>query len=338
VTSSTAPAHRDRLRPLQTAALGRSLWELAATAVPFALLWAAVFFCVTRSWWWGVALAPVAAGLLVRLFLIQHDCGHQAFLPDRRANGWLGRLLGVLTMTPFEYWRRTHAIHHATSGDLDRRHLGAIEMRTVAEYRRLSPLARAGYRLYRHPAVMFGLGPAYMFLLQHRLPIGLMREGWAWRSAMGCNLGLAALALPFALTGTLGAFLMTHLAVVVTASTFGVWLFYVQHQYEDTYWARHADWSAAEAALKGSSYLVLPGPLRWLTANIGLHHVHHMASRIPFYRLPDALEDPMFAQSRKLTLGDAFGCLRLALWDEEAARLVSFAAVSRQRSRPAAAP
>jgi omega-6 fatty acid desaturase (delta-12 desaturase) len=317
---------------LQTPDLRRSLWELAVTAVPFALLWTAAFLCLTQGWWWGLALAPAAAGLLVRLFMIQHDCGHLAFLPDPRANGRLGRVLGVLTMTPYEYWRRTHAIHHATSGDLDRRGLGGIEMRTVAEYRTMGPLARAGYRLYRHPAVMLGLGPAYMFLLQHRLPVGLMREGWAWRSVMGCNLGLVALAAPFALTGTLGPFLITHLPMVVMAATLGVWLFYVQHQYEDTYWAGHANWNAADAALKGSSYLVLPAPARWLTANIGLHHVHHMASRIPFYRLPDAVGDPMFADSPRLTLADAFACLRLSLWDEEAGRLVSFADAREQES------
>jgi omega-6 fatty acid desaturase (delta-12 desaturase) len=262
---------------------------------------------------------------MVRLFMIQHDCGHQAFMPDPRANRWLGRLLGVLSLTPYEYWRRTHAIHHTTSGDLSRRGLGAIELLTVAEYRALKPLARAGYRLYRHPAVMLGLGPAYMFLLQHRLPVGLMREGWAWRSVMGCNIGLVAMAVPFALTGTLGPFLITHLSIMVVAATFGVGLFYVQHQYEDTYWAGRSDWNAVDAALKGSSHLVLPAPFQWLTANIGLHHVHHMASRIPFYRLPEALQEPMFADSRRLNLKDAISTLRLALWDEEAGRLVPFA-------------
>lgn len=229
VTISNGRSHRDQLHTFQTADLRRGLWELAATAVPFALLWAAVFVCLTRGWWWGLALTPAAAALLVRLFMVQHDCGHQAFLPDPRANGWLGRGLGVLTATPYEYWRRTHAIHHATSGDLDRRDLGAIEMLTVAEYRALRPLARAAYRLYRHPAIMLGMGPAYMFLLQHRLPVGLMREGWAWRSVMGCTLGLVVLAAPFALTGTLGPFLATLLPIMVMAATFGVWLFYVQH-------------------------------------------------------------------------------------------------------------
>lgn len=262
--------------------------------------------------------------------MVQHDCGHLAFLPGPRANHRLGRVLGVLTMTPYEYWRRTHAIHHATSGDLDRRSLGALETRTLAEYRALSPLARLGYRLYRNPAVMLGLGPAYMFLIQHRLPIGLMREGWAWRSVLGCSAGLALLAAPFALTGTLGAFLLTHLPIVVLAATAGVWLFYVQHQFEGTWWARHGEWSSTDAALKGSSHLILPKPLAWLTANIGLHHVHHLSSRIPFYRLPEALaRQPALQAGRRLSVAQAFASLRLTLWDEQRGRLISFAEAAR---------
>jgi omega-6 fatty acid desaturase (delta-12 desaturase) len=320
---------RAALAPFQQPLARRGLWELAATAVPLAVLWTALYVCVGQGWWWALLLVPAPALFLVRLFMIQHDCGHHAFLPSVSANTWLGRAIGVLTMTPYGYWRRTHAVHHATSNDLDRRGLGAIPTLTVAEYRALAPLKRLGYRLYRHPLVMLGLGPAYMFLLQHRLPIGAMREAWAWRSVLANNLGLALLAavlVPFVGPRTL---IIAHLPVVVIAGTVGVWLFYVQHQFEGAQWRRHAAWSLTRAALEGSSHLVLPQPLRWLTADIGAHHVHHAASRIPFYRLADALgAHPSLQSATQLGLRETFTALGLTLWDETSERLVSFREVS----------
>jgi acyl-lipid omega-6 desaturase (Delta-12 desaturase) len=325
VTDVDPPALRAALAPYQRPNTGRGLWELAVTIVPLVALWTGLYISAANGWWWGLVLIVPAAAFLVRLFMIQHDCGHHAFFPSAQANTWLGRAIGVLTMTPYGYWRRTHAIHHATSGDLDRRGLGAIDMLTVAEYRALPPLKRLGYRLYRHPAVILGLGPTYMFLLQHRLPVGAMREAWGWRSVAANNLGLALLAaglLP--LVGS-RALLIAHLPVVVLAATIGVWLFYVQHQYEGARWVRHRSWNAAAAALEGSSHLVLPQPLRWLTADIGAHHVHHTSTRVPFYRLPEATRaHPALASARRLGLKDTITALRLALWDETAERLVSF--------------
>jgi omega-6 fatty acid desaturase (delta-12 desaturase) len=314
------------LAPYQRPDLKRSLTELAVTVGPLLTLWGLIYVCAARGWWWALALlVPPTALFLVRLFMIQHDCGHQAFFGDRAANNWVGRLAGVLTCTPYEYWRRTHAIHHATSGDLDRRGLGAIEMLTVAEYRALPWPRRLAYRIYRNPAVLLGLGPAYMFVLQHRLPIGVMREGWAWRSVMGANLGLALIALgAIALVGP-GAFLAAHLPVVVLAATIGVWLFYVQHQFEDGYWTRRAGWDRDVAALRGSSHLRLPRFLDWWSAYIGAHHVHHAASRIPYYRFPEVLRrEPLFADSPQVTVRQGFAALNLALWDETTGRLVSF--------------
>jgi omega-6 fatty acid desaturase (delta-12 desaturase) len=325
VTRQDSRALRATLSSYQQPRISRSLWELAVTALPFAAAWAGLYVCVARGWWVGLILALPAAALLVRLFMIQHDCGHHAFFRSVQANNWLGRAIGLLTMTPYSYWRRTHAIHHATSSDLDRRGLGAIETLTVAEYDALPRVKRIGYRLYRHPLVMLGVGPVYMFVLQHRLPIGAMRNGWGWRSSVANNLGLALLAA--VLIPLLGAkpLLITHLAVMAPAATMGVWLFYVQHQYEGSRWMRHDAWDATTAALDGSSHLVLPQPLRWLTANIGAHHVHHLASRIPFYRLHDALHaHPALFGARQLRLRDAFGALRLSLWDEAAGKLVSF--------------
>jgi omega-6 fatty acid desaturase (delta-12 desaturase) len=316
---------RTTLAAYQAPSRARSLLELALTAAPLLATWALLYLSVAREMWWGLVLAVPAALLLVRLFMIQHDCGHHAFFRSAAANTWLGRVIGVLTMTPYDYWRRTHAIHHATSGNLDRRGLGGVELLTVGEYRALPWVRRLGYRLYRHPLVMLGLGPAYMFLLQHRLPIGVMRQGWAWRSVLGHNLGLALLvALLMAWVGP-RTFLIAHLPVVVMAATFGVGLFYVQHQFERGYWARNAAWNPAVAAILGSSHLRLPGPLQWLTANIGAHHVHHASSKIPFYRLPEVVRrEPVFEAAPRLGLREAIGAMGLALWDEDAKRLVTF--------------
>ena len=303
----------------------RSITEILVTLLPLLALWGAALFAVDRGWWWGVVLTVPAGFFLVRLFMIQHDCGHSAFFRSRLANEWVGRAISVLTVTPYDYWRRTHAIHHATSGNLDRRWLGGVETLTLDEYRALPPLKRFGYRLYRNPLVMFGLGPAYMFVLQHRLPVGLMREGKAWLSVLGNNLGLALLIVLELMLGGLPALLLVHLPIVVVAASIGVWLFYVQHQFEGAYWARKDEWTAHEAALKGSSHLDLPPILRWMTANIGAHHIHHAVSKIPFYRLSQVLNDhPELKDVSRVTLADSVKAIRLSLWDEARGRLISF--------------
>jgi omega-6 fatty acid desaturase (delta-12 desaturase) len=277
-------------------------------------------------------LAIPAAGLLVRLFMIQHDCGHGAFFRHRAANDWLGRALSVLTLTPYDFWRRTHAVHHATSGNLDQRGMGDIDTLTVDEYRALSRWGRVRYRMYRHPLVMFGIGPAYLFFLQYRLPVGLMRVGWRpWLSTMVTNLAILLFASIGILTIGFVPFLLIHLPIMLIGASLGVWLFYVQHQFEYTFWAHERVWSMHEAALRGSSHYDLPLILRWFTANIGVHHIHHLSSRIPFYRLPAALRHhPDLAKIGRLTLGQSLSCVRLVLWDEAARRLISFRELSAQ--------
>jgi omega-6 fatty acid desaturase (delta-12 desaturase) len=334
MTETTSPRGlRERLASYQRPHLGRSVLEIAWTAVPLAALWIGALAAVSQDLpLLGLALTPVAAMFLVRMFMIQHDCGHAAFFNSRQANEWTGRVIGVLTMTPYDYWRRTHAIHHATSGNLDRRSLGAVEMLTVEEYRAKPRLQRALYRLYRNPLVMFGLGPGYMFVLQHRLPVGLMREPGAWLSVMGNSLGLVVLVAVQLVFGGWQGLVLVHLPIVVMAAAVGVWLFYVQHQFEGAYWARNKEWAYETAALNGSSHLDLPAPLRWLTANIGVHHVHHVGCKIPFYRLPQVLRDfPSLKGKSRITLADVPGTVRLALWDEVRGRLVSFREERRER-------
>ena len=305
---------------------GRGIVEIAITIVPLIALWVLVWATLDLGYWLSLLLAVPAAGFLVRLFMIQHDCGHGAFFSDRRANDWVGGVIGVLTMTPYHFWRRTHAAHHATSGNLDRRGMGDIDTLTVREYRALSALGRLRYRLYRHPIVMFGIGPAYLFLLQHRLPVGLMRAGWQpWLSTMATNLAIALIVATLIWFIGIKALLLVHLPIMLLAASAGVWLFYVQHQFETTHWEGDTDWSLHDAALHGSSHYDLPAPLRWFTANIGVHHVHHLCSRIPFYRLPRTLRDhPELRGVSRLTLMQSFGCVRLVLWDETQRRLVSF--------------
>jgi omega-6 fatty acid desaturase (delta-12 desaturase) len=265
--------------------------------------------------------------------MIQHDCSHGAFFRHRLANDWVGRVIGVLTMTPYGHWRRTHAMHHATSGNLNRRGLGDVDTLTVREYRELPLWRRLAYRLYRHPLVMFGIGPAYLFILQQRVPFGLMRSGWGpWFSTMSTNLAIAAVAATLIWLIGLKAFLLVHLPIILPAASIGVWLFYVQHQFERTSWDEDAEWNLHQAALHGSSYYDLPAILRWFTANIGVHHVHHLCSRIPYYRLPLALrEHPELRDIGRLTLLQSFRCVRLVLWDEAQRRLVSFREVRASR-------
>jgi omega-6 fatty acid desaturase (delta-12 desaturase) len=305
---------------------GRSILELVLTGLPLAAFWTAAWLLVAGGHWAGMILTLPAALFLVRLFMIQHDCGHGALFKSKSANDWIGRFCGVFTLTPYDYWRRTHAIHHGTHGNLDRRELGGIELLTVGEYEALSPFRQMLYRLYRHPVVLFGVGPAYLFVIQHRVPFGEMRKGWKpWVEIMLTNAAIALLAGGMIIGGGLIAFLAVFLPVVLMAATMGVWLFYVQHQFEDAHWKRADDWDLHEAALMGSTHYDLPQPLRWLTAHIGVHHIHHLNSRIPFYRLPQILKDhPPLKALKRLTLRESLACVPLTLWDEGAQRMVSF--------------
>jgi len=305
----------------------RSIVEIAITFAPLAVLWAlswtALYF---GHYWISLLIAVPAAGFLVRLFMIQHDCGHGSFFRNKLVNDWVGRAIGVLTLTPYDYWRRTHALHHATSGNLERRGTGDINTLTVAEYRALSHLGRLRYRTYRHPVVMFGIGPAYLFLLGQRLPVGLMRGGWVpWTSTMATNAAIAVAAAGLIWLVGIWPFLLVQLPIILLAASIGVWLFYVQHQFEDTHWEHDTSWNLHEAALHGSSHYDLPPVLRWFTANIGMQDVHHLCSRIPYYRLPRVMRDyPELHGIGRLTLLESFRCVRLVLWDETLRRLISF--------------
>jgi omega-6 fatty acid desaturase (delta-12 desaturase) len=305
---------------------GRSIVEILITVAPFVLLWASMWVSLHIGYWLCLLLAVPAGGFLVRLFMIQHDCGHGSFFRNRLVNDWVGRVIGVFTLTPYDFWRHSHGIHHATSGNLDRRGMGDIDTLTVREYLALSRWRRLRYRLYRHPLIMFGIGPTYLFILRHRLPVGLLREGWApWVSTMTTNCAIALVVGVMMWWVGVGPFLLVHLPITVFGGAIGVWLFYVQHQFEHTVWSENRNWSFPSAALYGSSHYDLPAVLRWFTANIGVHHVHHLCSRIPFYRLPLALrQHPGLANVGRLTLGQSLACVRLVLWDETAHRLISF--------------
>jgi omega-6 fatty acid desaturase (delta-12 desaturase) len=329
--SSAAPAAISWTRILASyrePSHARSIVEIAITVGPLATLWGLSWVAYYIGFWWfSLLMAVPAAGFLVRLFMIQHDCGHGAFFRHRLANDWVGRVAGILTLTPYDFWRRTHAIHHARSGNLDHRGLGDVTTLTVQEYLALSFWGRLRYRLYRHPIVLFGIGPAYLFLLQQRLPVGMLHgRGWQpWLSTMATNFAIALIVAVLIWFIGVGPFLLVHLPIALIAGSIGVWLFYVQHQFETTYWARDGGWTLNDAALYGSSYYDLPGILRWFTANIGMHHVHHLCSRIPYYRLPWALRDhPELRVMSRMTLRQSFRCVPLALWDESRRRLISF--------------
>jgi acyl-lipid omega-6 desaturase (Delta-12 desaturase) len=322
----TARQWAARLRAFAVPSVGRSLRELLVTAVLFVGVWLAMLVAFSHSYLLTLVLAVPAAFFLVRLFVLQHDCGHRSFFRSRFANDLVGRVLGVFTLTPYEYWKWAHAAHHAGSGNLDRRGVGDITTLTVAEYQALPRMRRLVYRLYRHPIVLFGIGPAYLFLVKHRLPFDLpFSQGGLWRSVLLTNLailvlaaGLAALIGPMALA-------MIHLPVVLLASAIGVWMFVIQHQFRDTLWQHEGEWNFGEAALHGSSFYDLPRPLHWLTAYIGLHHIHHLCSTIPSYRLRECLKQfPELCAIGRVTLLGSLKSVRLALWDERAATMVSF--------------
>jgi omega-6 fatty acid desaturase (delta-12 desaturase) len=263
--------------------------------------------------------------------MIQHDCGHRSFFRSPRLNDLLGHAIGVLTLTPHGYWRKAHNIHHATSGNLDQRGIGDVYVLTVREYLALPRWKRLAYRIYRHPIAFLGVGPLYLFVIKYRLPIDLLRRHRGMlTSVMVTNVAICGLMTGLVLWLGFTEALMVQAPIIVLSSLAGAWLFYVQHQFEHTYWRRNDDWDFHEAAVRGSSYYDLQQPLRWLTADIGIHHIHHLSSRIPNYRLHECLVDNAeLREVGRITLCDSFTCLRLALWDEEAGRLVRFSALPR---------
>ena len=304
----------------------KAIREILLTVVPFAAIWAVMYQTLSFSYILTALLAFPAAGFLVRIFIIQHDCGHGSFLTNATANRWLGRFLGILTITPYDYWQRSHSIHHASSGNLDHRGMGDIQTLTIEEYKAKSRFGRILYRIYRNPLMLFVIGPAYVFFIEQRIPVGMMKIGWKpWLSTMLTNIGIVFYSLLLIWLVGWKAFLAIQVPVTFLAASFGVWLFFVQHQFEDTTWDKTPDWDRRESALHGSSHYDLPVVLRWLSGNIGIHHVHHLCSHIPFYRLPEVIRDfPELKEVSRITLWESFKCVKLALWDEKQYRLLSF--------------
>jgi omega-6 fatty acid desaturase (delta-12 desaturase) len=303
-----------------------AMTQLLTTAVPFIGLLAGMLIAVQHGHYLALLLIPVCGGLLVRLFMFQHDCGHGSFFGARWANDLLGGVIGVLTLTPYTAWRGEHAVHHASMGNLDRRGIGDVTTLTIPEFLALSKIRQLGYRLYRHPLVLFGLGPFWLFFIANRILPGGPRRNWrAWLSVLGTNAallaGLAVLSLIFGVP----AVLLVWLPVALFGAIAGVWLFYIQHQFPETYWERASAWNFQTAAMQGASFYDLPLPMHWITGNIGYHHIHHLSSKIPNYRLRRCHLDNVSLQAApRLTFWKSFACARLVLWDFERRRLISF--------------
>ena len=304
--------------------LSRSLLDLASSALPYLGLLVAIYFSLQVSVILSVALALPAAGFLTRTFIVFHDCTHGSFLPTRRGNSLLGAALGILVWLPFRSWQHEHAVHHATAGDLDRRGIGDISTLTVNEYRAMGHWGRFGYRLFRNPVVMFGLGWLLVLVLKPRfVPRGSPKR--IRNSILGTNLTLALLVAGACLALGWRSFLLVQGPTLVITGVVGIWLFYVQHQFEDAYWEAHEHWRYDQAALQGSSYLKLPRALQFFTGNIGFHHIHHLSARIPNYNLQAAHEETSQAMGvPELSLSDGLKATRLKLWDDQRRRLVTF--------------
>ncbi|MEA3337033.1 MAG: fatty acid desaturase [Chloroflexota bacterium] len=330
-------AWRQIVARYQTASLNRSVIQLITSVVPYFVLLVLMYFSLDISYWLTLLLAIPAAGFVIRIFIIFHDCGHGSFFASREANEWVGRFTGVLTFTPYHRWRRAHAIHHATAGDLDRREAGDVWTMTVDEYLESPPLKRLGYRVYRFPPIMLTVGAWMSFLVFERL--------WFWEkdkrarnSVIWTDVALLAIAVVATLTIGLKAYLLIQIPVICLAASAGVWLFYVQHQFEGVYWQRHEDWDYVDAALQGSSYYKLPSLLQWFSGNIGFHHIHHLSPKIPNYNLEQANNENSLFQIAPVTPRSSLKSLGFRLWDEENHQLVGFSEAKRAaelRSAPA---
>lgn len=314
----------------------QSLFQLVTTLALFACVIGLMLYSTGVSYGLTAILVVPAAGLLTRLFVFQHDCGHGSFFISRRANNLVGRCLGILTVTPYDFWRRAHNMHHATSGDLDRRSIGAIDTITLQEYRSLSKTRQWLYRLYRNPLVLLLFGtPLYILILQ-RIPYkqsSFFHDGYKslpvssiWKSIMGTNAALVVFYGSLAYIVGPVPLLSVYLPVLIVTAWIGGWLFFIQHQFEETYWEKNQSWNSQEAALMGSSYYVLPKILQWFTGSIGLHHIHHLCSQIPNYKLQKCMDaKPELGHINRMTIGESMKCIRLRLWDEEKGHMVDIA-------------
>ena len=327
------PAWKDIVARYQKSEVWRGVWQLVNTLVPYGALWGLMYLSVQVSWWLTLPLAVLAAGFLVRVFIIFHDCGHGSFLPSRRANDILGFITGVLTFTPYYHWRWEHALHHATSGDLDRRGTGDVWTLTVQEYLEASRWKRFAYRLARNPVILFGVAPLFLFLIKMRIPAAKAprreRHSVAWT-----NLALVGVAAVMSWVFGLEVYLLLQVFIVMLAGSAGLWLFYVQHQFEGVYWERSEEWDYATAALKGSSFYKLPKVLQWFSGNIGFHHIHHLSTRIPNYHLEKCHRaEPLFQTVKPVTLFGSLKSLTFRLWDEQRQRLVGYRVLKTVRLR-----
>jgi omega-6 fatty acid desaturase (delta-12 desaturase) len=331
--STAAPAEwRDIVARYQQPSVRRSVTQLAVTLVALGGAFVAMRFAMRVSYPLALAISVLAAGFLVRTFIIMHDCGHGSFFRSRRANDLVGFVAGALTLTPYAQWAKDHAIHHATSGRLDKRGYGDIDTLTVEEYLALGPLGRLRYRLYRNPAVLLVLGPLWLVVKQ-RVPT----PGSAGRrEVLGVHLTNATVLLALAAASLVvgpRAVAAIYAPTVFLAAAAGIWLFYVQHQYERTYWASGKEWDFTTAAVAGSSFYRLPRVLDWMTGSIGFHHVHHLSPRIPNYYLRRAHEEnPYFHQAHRLTLRESVHAFSLKLWDEERGRMIGWAEMGEGRA------
>jgi omega-6 fatty acid desaturase (delta-12 desaturase) len=318
--------------------LWKSLWQILNSYVPFFMLWYLMYRSLEYSYGITLGLSIVAAGFLLRIFIIQHDCGHRAFFRSKKANDMIGFICGILTLTPYHHWRKSHALHHARAGNLDRRfsHLVSDSLTlTVKEYLGLPRWKRLKYRFYRHPVILFGLGPLVYFIIAHRFPYG---TPWSWKqewlSVCWTNVALVVVTALVGLCLGFREVVMIQLPTFYLAAIAGLWIFYIQHQFEETYWVPHAEWDYVRAAMQGSSYYKLPRILQWFTGNIGLHHIHHLSSKIPNYHLQPCHDAyAMFQQVPPLTFWQSLKCASLKLWDEDRGRLVRFRDLKGARGR-----
>jgi acyl-lipid omega-6 desaturase (Delta-12 desaturase) len=332
--STDARRCREQLSQYATPDTGRAALCVATSVVPYLALSAAIYLLLARSALTLLLDLP-AAVFLVRSFIVFHDCSHGSFLASRRANAWLGRSIGLLIYSPFHRWRHDHAVHHATAGNLDRRGTGDLHTLTVAEYSALAPRARLGYRLLRNPLVMFGLGPIVAMVIGPRIVAKGARPRMR-RSVLATDAALAVIVALLVWSIGWRDYLLVLGLPALLAGSLGIWLFYVQHQFEDAYWNDAESWSFTDAALRGSSYLKLPGVLRFATGNIGYHHVHHLNALIPNYNLRRAhVQTPALHDVPTLSLLDGIRATRLKLYDERSQRLVSFREARQSLSAPA---
>jgi acyl-lipid omega-6 desaturase (Delta-12 desaturase) len=320
---------RGAVAKYQQSSTARACWQLASTLIPYALIWYLMYHAMAISLWLALPLAVLAAAFLVRLFIIFHDCTHGSFIGSRRANDAVGVLTGVLTFCPYHHWRWQHGVHHGTAGQLDRRGTGDVWTMTVQEYLEASRWRRWTYRLARNPLVLFVLAPLFIFMIYQRFPATSARVRER-RSVYRMNFALAGMVAVLSWIYGIWPYLLMQAVVIAIAGAAGIWLFYVQHQFEDAYWEREADWDYAAAALRGSSFYKLPGILQWFSGNIGFHHVHHLSPRIPNYNLQKCHEaESLFRQVKTMTLASSLRSLSLRLWDEQSRKLVSYAYVRR---------